>query len=265
MSFEDEILIPDDENNLLPEKIINELPDEILERYYEEIEDYESVRLEVFRNKRKGGQFAGLVPLGSFSASNFPIYAEDLAGRFGSGEVLLQFSHFVDGKKSYYFDGNAKKLLLILEKFEFESVKNFSNNDFKEDLRLERERNNMLVEHILETNKTMAQALAVSKSYVARNNTVTMLREFAALKRGLSDFSVGGEKSTFSRALSIADKALTAFTEDDEKDDDEVDEKILDNGNVEASSENVFSDEAFFTKEENDLENEIENLKKELK
>lgn len=186
--FEDEIQLPTktiiDQSN---DNIYGEV-DEQLQNFYDEAEEYEDIRLEIFRKVRsKSGRFTSNNNAYKkfYTASEFPIYLERLQEDLGAGEYTAKFCFMDDdGKKNYKFDGAFWQVNFNIDK----TAQIGSQADLMLELEKERSRTERMFQELIHSHNVLSQSLALTKAAKQfEPSPLEMLAQYASFKEKLGD------------------------------------------------------------------------------
>lgn len=175
-----------------------EATDENLNDLYETVIDFEDVKLEVYRHKRRRGRYSNNAFVLSYSQDDFPIYIDKIADDCGAGEYMIKFSHIEDGKKSYTFDGRQLITSANVEANKNKSVATASGS-VQDELKQQKEINNRLVELIMSNSEKLAQALVYVKAQGNIQQTQTpaqMLQEHMLLTEQIQNLKQNNSLDT---------------------------------------------------------------------
>lgn len=214
-NFEDEIQLPTKTIIDQSDHDIYGEVDEQLQNFYDQAEDFEELRLEIFRKTRNNrGRFKANNNAYKkyYSATEFPIYLERLQEDLGAGEYQAKFCFIdEDGKKNYKFDGAFWQVSFSIDK----SASFGTQADLIIELEKERNRTNMMFQEMMNSHKVLAESLAITKGLQqAQQTPMKMLSEYANFKEQLGNL-LPEQKNNLDKIIGAVETLLPLFTKAD--------------------------------------------------
>lgn len=210
--FEDEIQLP-------AKTIIDQSGDDIygevdeqLQNFYDEADEYEDIRLEIFRKLRgRKGRFTSSNNAYKkfYTASEFPIYLERLQEDLGAGEYTAKFCYMDDnGKKNYKFDGAFWQVNFNIDK----TAQIGSQADLMLELEKERSRTERMFQELIHSHNVLSQSLALTKAAKQfEQSPLEMLTQYASFKDKLGDL-LPEQKGNLDKIIGAVQSLVPLFT-----------------------------------------------------